>query len=382
MNIPFGKPAIDFKEKKLVNKTLNSPILVHGKNMKKFERDFASFTKAPYALSVSSCTAAMHLFYLAIGLKKGDEVIVSSQTHAATAHAIELMGAKAIFVDSEKKTGNINISKIKNKINKKTKAISVVHYLGIPVFMDKVIKLAKKFNLFVLEDCALALGTKYKNKHVGLHGDAGAFSFYPAKHMTTAEGGMIILKNKKLYEKIKMIRGIGVNKAFNQRKYPGIYDVPLLGLNYRLSEISSAIGIEQLKKLKNFIGIRKKNYNYYLKKIKYLHRNIHSIEIKIPKAEISPYCFPMIFKNINLKKRQKILILLKKYKIGSSVYYPHPVPRLDFYKKKYGYNKKKFINAEIFSDKTIVFPVAPHISFKKIDYIFASLKKIFNKVKL
>ena len=382
MNIPFGKPAIDFKEKKLVNKTLNSPILVHGKNMKKFERDFASFTKAPYALSVSSCTAAMHLFYLAIGLKKGDEVIVSSQTHVATAHAIELMGAKAIFVDSEKKTGNINISKIKNKINKKTKAISVVHYLGIPVFMDKVIKLAKKFNLFVLEDCALALGTKYKNKQVGLHGDAGAFSFYPAKHMTTAEGGMIILKNKKLYEKIKMIRGIGVNKAFNQRKYPGIYDVPLLGLNYRLSEISSAIGIEQLKKLKNFIGIRKKNYNYYLKKIKYLHRNIHSIEIKIPKAEISPYCFPMIFKNINLKKRQKILILLKKYKIGSSVYYPHPVPRLDFYKKKYGYNKKKFINAEIFSDKTIVFPVAPHINFKKIDYIFASLKKIFNKVKL
>ena len=123
-----------------------------------------------------------------------------------------------------------------------------------------------------------------------------------------------------------------MNKAFNQRKYPGIYDVPLLGLNYRLSEISSAIGIEQLKKLKNFIGIRKKNYNYYLKKIKYLHRNIHSIEIKIPKAEISPYCFPMIFKNINLKKRQKILILLKKYKIGSSVYYPHPVPRLDFYK--------------------------------------------------
>ncbi|OUU53620.1 MAG: hypothetical protein CBC25_00130 [Pelagibacteraceae bacterium TMED65] len=382
MNIPFGKPAIDFKEKNLVNKTLNSPILVHGKNMNQFERDFASFTKAPYALSVSSCTAAMHLFYLAIGLKKGDEVIVSSQTHVATAHAIELMGAKAIFVDSEKKTGNINISKIKNKINKKTKAISVVHYLGIPVFMDKVIRLAKKFNLFVLEDCALALGTKYKNKHVGLYGDAGAFSFYPAKHMTTAEGGMIILKNKKLYEKIKMIRGIGVNKAFNQRKYPGIYNVPLLGLNYRLSEISSAIGIEQLKKLKNFISIRKKNYKYYLKKIKYLHSNIRSIEIKIPKAEISPYCFPMIFNNINLKKRQKILILLKKYKIGSSVYYPHPVPRLDFYKKKYGYNKKKFINAEIFSDKTIVFPVAPHINFKKIDYIFASLKKIFNKVKL
>lgn len=382
MNIPFGAPIIDFREKNLVNKTLNSPILVHGKNMKQFESDFARFTKAPFAISVSSCTAAMHLFYLAIGLKKGDEVIVSAQTHVATAHAIELTGARAIFVDSEKKTGNIDVDQIKNKINKKTKVISVVHYLGIPVSMDKIMKLAKKFNLFVLEDCALALGTKYKNRHVGLHGDAGAFSFYPAKHMTTAEGGMMILKNKKLYEKIKMIRGIGVNKAFDQRKYPGIYNVPLLGLNYRLSEISSAMGIEQLKKLKNFISIRKKNYNYYLKKISYLGQNIVSINIKIPNSKVSPYCFPMIFKNIDIKKRQKILILLKKYNIGSSVYYPHPVPRLDFYKKKYGYNKKKFINAEIFSDKMIVFPVAPHINLKNIDYIFASLKKIFNKVKL
>ena len=382
MNIPFGAPIIDSREKNLVNKTLNSPILVHGKNMKQFESDFARFTKAPFAISVSSCTAAMHLFYLAIGLKKGDEVIVSAQTHVATAHAIELTGARAIFVDSEKKTGNIDVDQIKNKINKKTKVISVVHYLGIPVSMDKIMKLAKKFNLFVLEDCALALGTKYKNRHVGLHGDVGAFSFYPAKHMTTAEGGMMILKNKKLYEKIKMIRGIGVNKAFDQRKYPGIYNVPLLGLNYRLSEISSAMGIEQLKKLKNFISIRKKNYNYYLKKISYLGQNIVSINIKIPNSEVSPYCFPMIFKNIDIKKRQKILILLKKYNIGSSVYYPHPVPRLDFYKKKYGYNKKKFINAEIFSDKMIVFPVAPHINLKNIDYIFTSLKKIFNKVKL
>ena len=153
-------------------------------------------------------------------IKKSDEVIVSSQTHVATAHAIELTGARAIFIDSELKTGNINIDHIKSRINKKTKAISVVHYLGIPVFMDKIMRLAKKYDLLVLEDCALALGSKYKNKHVGLHGDAGVFSFYPAKHMTTAEGGMIILKNKSLYQKIKMIRGIGVNKAFDQRKYP------------------------------------------------------------------------------------------------------------------------------------------------------------------
>tara|TARA_Y100000389_G_C17467230_1_gene526761 strand:- start:29 stop:1171 length:1143 start_codon:yes stop_codon:yes gene_type:complete len=380
MKIPFGIPIIDYREKKLVNKTLNSPILVHGNNMKKFEKDFAKFTKAPYALSVSSCTAAMHLFYLAIGLKPGDEVIVSSQTHVATAHSIELTGAKAVFVDSDLKTGNVDLDQIENKINKRTKAISVVHYLGIPVLMKKILKLAKKFNLYILEDCALALGSKYKKKHVGLHGDAGAFSFYPAKHMTTAEGGMIILKDKKLYEKIKMIRGIGVNKSFDQRKYPGIYNVPVLGLNYRLSELNSAIGIEQLKKLNKFITIRKKNYKYYFDKIKFLNQNLISIQIGTPDIEVSPYCFPIIFEDISIQKRQKILISLKKSNIGSSVYYPHPVPRLDYYKKKYGYKKKFFKNAEVFSDKMIVFPVGPHINYKKIDYILRSLTKILKKI--
>lgn len=381
MNIPFGTPTIDDKEKNLVNKTLNSPILVHGKNMKKFENDFAKFTKAPYALAVSSCTAGMHLFYLAIGLKKGDEVIVSAQTHVATAHAIELTGAKAIFVDSELQSGNIDINLIKNKINSRTKAISVVHYLGIPVSMDEIIHLAKKNKLFVLEDCALALGSKFKKKHVGLHGDIGAFSFYPAKHMTTAEGGMLILKDKKLYKKIQIIRGIGVNKAFDQRKYPGIYNVPLLGLNYRLSEISCAIGIEQLKKIKNFIKIRKENYKYYIKKLS-LFKKLNSIDINLNQKEVSPYCFPIIFKDISLKKRQDILIMLKKFKVGSSVYYPHPVPRLDYYKKKYGYDKKKFKVAEIFSDKMIVFPVGPHINYIKINYIIKSLNIILSKLKI
>jgi len=381
MNIPFGMPIINYKEKNIVNKTLNSPILVHGKNMKKFESDFANFTKAPYALSVSSCTAAMHLFYLAIGIGSKDEVIVSSQTHVATAHAIELTGARAIFVDSESETGNININEIEKKINKKTKAISIVHYLGFPVEMDKILKIAKKYKLYVLGDCALSLGSKFKKKHVGLYGDAGAFSFYPAKHMTTAEGGMLILKNKKLYEKIKMIRGIGVNKSFDQRKFPGIYNVPVLGLNYRLSEINSAIGIEQIKKLKRFIEIRKKNYKYYFKKIK-IFKNLKTINIFSKEKEISPYCFPLIFNDIKLNNRQKILILLKKFKIGTSVYYPHPVPRLEYYKKKYGYNQKKYKNAEIFSDKMIVFPVGPHISFQNIDYIINTLGKILKKLKI
>jgi perosamine synthetase len=380
MKIVFGKPLLDHKEKKIVERVLKSPILVHGKFMQKFENSFSKFTKAPYAISVSSCTAAMHLFYLALGLKNGDEVIVSSQTHVATAHAIELTGAKPVFIDSNNVDGNIDIKKLENKINKKTKAISIVHYLGIPADMTKIVQIAKKYNLKVMEDCALAIGSKIKNKHVGLFGDAGAFSFYPAKHMTTAEGGMLICKDKKLAKKIKTIRGIGVDKSFDQRKFPGIYNVPLLGLNYRLSEINSAIGLEQLKKIKKFIQKRKVNYNYLFNKLK-TEKNLKQIDLtNYQNLEISPYCFPLMIKNINSHKRSRILLELKKYNIGSSVYYPHPVPRLIYYKNKYGYKKNNFKNAEMFSDKMIVLPIGPHISLKMIDYMSNKIKEILRKV--
>jgi dTDP-4-amino-4,6-dideoxygalactose transaminase len=259
IKLPFGNPWITNEEISAVNKVLKSKILVHGQHTINFEKKFKQFTKAKYAVAVSSCTAGMHLFYYSVGIGRGDEVIVPAQTHLATAHAVELTGAKAVFVDSSFDTGNIDIEKIESKITKKTKAICVVHYLGLPVDIKKIKYLAKKHNLYIVEDCALALGAKYYNKHVGTVGDVGVFSFYPVKHITTAEGGMVILNNKKLATKIKLLRAFGVNKNFNQRKLPGIYDCEYLGFNYRMSEINAAIGIEQLKKLPTILK-KKKNF--------------------------------------------------------------------------------------------------------------------------
>ena len=198
MKIPFGKPLIDHKEINLVTKVLKSGIYVHGPKSKEFEEKFKKFTKAKNAISVSSCTAGMHLIYFSLGIGKGDEVIVPAQTHIATAHAVELTGAKPVFIDCDNKTGNIDAQKIEEKINIRTKAICVVHYLGIPVNMKEIIKIARKKKLFVLEDCALSLGAKYNNIHTGLIGDAGVFSFYPVKHITTAEGGIVITNNNNL----------------------------------------------------------------------------------------------------------------------------------------------------------------------------------------
>ena len=291
---PFGKPILDNKEYSSVTKVLKSNILVHGPNTKKFENLFKKFTKSKYAISVSSCTAGMHLTYFSLGIGKGDEVIVPAQTHISTAHSVELTGAKPIFIDCIEKTGNIDISKIKKKINNKTKAIALVHFLGIPVDLIKIKKIARKYKLFILEDCALGIGAKYNNQHVGTIGDAGVFSFYPVKHFTTGEGGIIITNNKKLAKKLKLLRAFGVNKNFSERKR-GIYNAEYLGFNYRMSEIHAAIGIEQLKKLPKFLKLRDRNFKILNKKVQ---NNKNTIIIKSDKMNLksSHYCLTIILK--------------------------------------------------------------------------------------
>jgi len=376
-SIPFGKPIISNEEKKDILNVLNSGTLVHGPKAKEFENAFKRYTGAKDAITVSSCTAGMHLFYFTLNIGKGDEVIIPAQTHVATAHAVELSGAKKIFVDSEYPTGNINVDLIEKKITKKTKAITVVHYLGNPVDMKKLKLLARKYKLFLLEDCALALGATIEKKHVGLTGDAGFFSFYPVKHITTAEGGMIILNNKKYSKLLRKKKAFGYNKSLDQRAYPGIYDVDQLGFNYRLSELHSSIGIIQIKKLKDFL--KKRSYNF-----KYLETNLKKLtNIKIipnlnGKNKGSFYCFSILLSKEIASKRFRIIKFLKKKGIGSSIYYPHPLPRLRYYKDKYNVNKNNYIIASEFSDRIICLPVGPHVSKKNLDFMIKNIKKIIS----
>ncbi|MDA8851451.1 DegT/DnrJ/EryC1/StrS family aminotransferase [Candidatus Pelagibacter sp.] len=378
--IPFGKPMIGIEEKKAVMKIMDGPILVHGPTADQFEEQFATFTGAPHAVSVSSCTAGMHLIYFALGYGPGDEVIVPAQTHVATAHAVELTGARPIFVDSEKDTGNLNIDLIESAINSKTKAIAVVHYLGVPVDMPKVIDIAKKHNLFVLEDCALAPGSKIDGIHVGLHGDAGVFSFYPVKHLTTAEGGMIILRDGDLAKKLKLLKAFGVNRNYGERKIPGMYDTEVLGFNYRMSEIHAAIGVEQIKKLPSFLVKRRENFNRLEAGLK----NISGITVlQQPMDEhfcSSHYCLGMILEKGIADKRPILMETLGKKGIGTSIYYPQPVPRMSYYRSKYGYNENQFVNAAAISDRIIALPVGPHLELSDMDYITESVKQVWREM--
>ncbi|MCB9721110.1 MAG: DegT/DnrJ/EryC1/StrS family aminotransferase [Candidatus Omnitrophica bacterium] len=377
--IPFGRPIIGEEEKRAVAEILDGPILVHGPKAHEFEDAFAAFTGSPYATSLASCTAGLHLAYFYKGLGPGDEVIVPAQTHTATAHAVEYVGAKPVFVDAERETGNIDIDQIEDAITDNTRAMSLVHFLGMPVDMDRINALAAKYELFVVEDCALAIGTYYKGVHAGLLGDLGAYSFYPVKHMTTAEGGMLISKHEEVVARIERQKAFGVDRHVGERKIPGQYDVDMLGFNYRMNEIEAALGIEQLKRMPEFLTKRRENYEALEAGLKQIDE-IELLQSTHGDFQSSYYCLSVILKEPLAAKRVDLINSLKEKGIGTSIYYPKPVPHLSYYAQKYGYTVEQFPNAARISYRSIALPVGPHLDTGDMEYIVEEFKNTITEV--
>jgi dTDP-4-amino-4,6-dideoxygalactose transaminase len=326
-----------------------------------FEQAFAAFTGAPHAVSVSSCTAGMHLVCTVLGYGPGDQVIVPAQTHVATAHAVELTGATPVFVDSEPYTGNIDIDGIAAAITPRTRAIAVVHYLGVPVDMPAVVALARRHGLFVLEDCALSPGATVDGVHTGLCGDAGVFSFYPVKHITTAEGGMVITRDGDLAAQLRLKKAFGVDRAHGERRIPGVYDAVALGFNYRMSEIHAAIGVEQVRKLPGFLARRAENHRR-LSECLAGADGVRALPAPTGRLRSSHYCLSVMLDDQLGPHRPEIMDALTARGIGSSVYYPHPVPRMSYYRDKYGYDAGRWRHAARLSDQSIALPVGPHLT--------------------
>jgi len=378
--IPFARPLIEAEEISRIVKTLSSPVLVHGPMLEKFENDFSSFTKSPFSIAVSSCTAALHLAYVYLNLRPGDEVLVPAETHVATAHAVEFCGAKPVFIDSELKTGNLDLDQIEDKINKNTRALSLVHFLGMPVNMERVMQIAQKYDLFVVEDCALAIGSYFDNIHAGLHGDVGCFSFYPVKHFTTAEGGMLITRNKNMAQSIKRLRAFGLDRHVGERKVDGMYDVPILGYNYRLNELQSSLGIEQLAKVPSFLEKRKKNYILLQQQLRDVTEIdlLHSTE---GRYQSSYYCLCVLLDGSLCSKRLELLHYLNEHGIGTSIYYPKPVPFMSYYRNKYSIPPTAFPMARTISERSICFPVGPHVDEESVHTIANTFKNAISYVR-
>ncbi len=366
--IPFARPTIGDEERTIAQEVLSGHVLVHGPRITEFENAFADWVGADAAVAVSSCTAGLHLAYFYLGLGPGDEVIVPAMTHVATAHAVEFVGAKPVFVDAEPQTGNIDLEQIEAAMTARTRALSVVHYLGMPVDMDRINAIAKKHDLFVVEDAALAFGTRYKGVHAGLLGDLGVFSMYPVKHITTLEGGLVLSKHAEALQKIALQRAFGVDRTHSQRKIPGQYDVNLLGFNYRMNELQAAIGTIQLSRLDGFLTKRKQNHEIISQKLGALEQ-VRQFDSSHGDFQSSYYCKSIVLQGGLETKRVEMINALAARGVGTSIYYPRPVPELTYYRDKYGYSDGQFPQAAKIAYHSIALPVGPHVRPRDAEFI-------------
>lgn len=371
MKVPYFAPWITSKDKQNVLQSLNQRWLTNGSFLQKFESNFQKYISSSYSVGVGNGAQALHLAVRGLGIGSGDEVIVPTFTFVATANAVTSCGAKPIFADVDPNTFNISIDSIKKLITKKTKAIIPVHYGGQSCDMDKIHSISKNKNLKIIEDCAHALGSTFKNKKCGNLGDVGCFSFYPTKIITTGEGGMVTCNNPKLFKKIKILRSQAMSISSNEREKLATwkYDVTDLGYNYRLDEIRSSLGFSQLFRVDQINKMRIKLASIYtnsLSKIKGIqtpfikdNRNhiFHLYSIKITDE------FPLTRDELYEKLIQK--------GIGTTVQYT-PVHLLSYYKKK---NKNPSLkNSEKLMDQVLCLPIFPKMTLKEIQYVIKNIK--------
>jgi dTDP-4-amino-4,6-dideoxygalactose transaminase len=382
--ITFGEPSVGKDEIKFVTKVISSKWIGSGAITEKFENSFKIYKKSKYALSVNSCTAALHLSLIYCGVKHNDEVITTPMTFASTINSIIFAGAKPILADIDPETFNIDPKQIEKKITKKTKAILIVHLAGLPCNMNEIMRIVKKHKLKLIEDCAHSIESKFNNKHVGNFGETGCFSFYSTKNLTTGEGGMIICNKKNLYRKIRVARLHGLSKDAWKRSLPESimksikfqhYDVIQVGLKYNMIDINAAMGLVQLKKLdKNWL-IRKKNFNLYKSKLKKLPIKTQSFGKN--KIKHAYHLFLIVIDKKKTKKnRDDLILFLSKYNIGCGVNY-RSVTDMTVFKKKFGWSYKTCKNSKYLGDNTLSLPLHPGLTNKDVNFVCEKILKFF-----
>ncbi len=322
--IPVAAPVLVGNEKKYVMDCLDSTwISSAGKYVERFERAFAEYCGVKHAISCTNGTAALHLALLALGVGPGDEVIVPTLTFVSTANAVTYCGARPVFVDSEPETWNLDPELLEEKITPRTKGVIVVHLYGHPADMDSVLQIAQRHGLFVLEDAAEAHGAKYKGKYVGSIGNIGTFSFYGNKIITTGEGGIVVTDDDKLAHKVRQLRGQGMDP---KRRYW----FPIIGYNYRMTNIQAAIGLAQLEKVDWHISRRREVASWYYKRL----REVPRLGLPVEKewAKNVYWMFSVILDDSISLGRDNVMTTLKELGIETRPFF-HPMHTLPPYQE-------------------------------------------------
>lgn len=361
---PYGRQTLGFEDYWSVLSTLKSSFLTCGPKVKEFEQAICDYTGAKYCVSVSSATAGLHLAMLTLGIHQGDEVITSPNTFLASSNCVLYAGGVVKFADVELETANINPDEIEKQITDKTKAIIPVHFAGQSCDMEKISKIAKEKNLFVVEDAAHAIGSDYKSTKVGSckYSDMTIFSFHPVKTITTGEGGAITTNNEQLYKKLLALRSHGMYKdgemAINWK-----YEMRDLGFNYRLTDIQAALGITQLKKLDKFKQRRREIVDYYNKNLALPH---------LQEKEFSNACFHLY--PVMVRNREEFFHKAKAIGLNLQVHYI-PVHTQPYY-KNLGFKEGDYPNAEIYYKKCISLPLYPALTDCDLKEIVRRIKGI------
>ena len=373
-NIPLFKLNFDEKEIDAVSKTIRSQWISTGPKCEELEKLFQDMLNVKYAVSLTNCTAALHLACILCDIKEDDEVLCPSLTFAASVNCIRYVGATPVFCDVVGPDHlNIDPIEIEKNITKNTKAIIVVHMAGFPAKMDEIVTIANKYNLKVIEDACHGPLSEYKGKKLGTIGDIGCFSFFSNKNISTGEGGMLVTNNEEMAKKARLLRSHGMTTMSYQRAtgHATSYDILELGYNYRMDDIRASIGVVQMKKLsddlKKRINVRKR-YIEQLSKVK---------GIAVPFADntefVSNYILPIVLKNSTSEKRDRIRENLHAAGIQTSVHYP-AVHKFSIYSQY----KATLPKTEYITDNEITLPMYGSLTNDEIDFIVETLNKALN----
>ncbi len=374
MFIPYGKHCIEDDDIKAVTEALKKNYIATGPGIDEFEQKFAHYVGAKYAVAVSSGTAALHACCFAIEVSKGDEVITTPITFAASANCVLYCGGTPVFADIDPRTYNIDPDEIERKITKATKAIIPVHFTGQPCDMDVIHDIAERHHLFVIEDAAHATGAEYKGKKIGSLSDMTIFSFHPVKHMTTGEGGMVTTNNEELYKKLKAFRAYCITKdkelLEDKEDGPWHYEMQGLGYNYRISDVMCALGCSQLNKIDKFVKKRQeiaRKYNEEMKDFGHI-----TLPFQADGCVSSWHLYTILLENE--EKRKEAYIRLRESGIGVDVHYL-PVYRHPYYRHN-GYADVYCKNAEEVYSRIISIPIFYKLTNDEQSYVIEQISKL------
>ena len=376
--LPFAKPSLGEEEISELVDSLRSGWITTGPKTEKFMEEFRRYVGGRYASALSSATAGLHLAVLAHGIRRGDEVITTPMTFAATLNVVELAGATPVLADIDRRHLNIRVEEIERKITARTRAIIPVHYVGQPCDLDPILDLAKKHRLAVIEDAAHAAGAEYRGRRIGSFPTTSVFSFHPNKNITTGEGGMVVTSDEEVFEKVSLLKFHGMDrnawKRFAKSGSPR-YDIAMPGYKYNMMDIQAALGLHQLPRLEGFLAERARLAARYDELLSNLPGLILPQRVAYPIRHAWHLYTPLVDIDRLTISRDRFMEELKKRNIGTGLHYT-AAHEFSYYRDRFGWKPEDFPEAHFVSERIVSLPFFPGLTDTDQDDAVLAIREV------